>query len=119
MVGTWLEINPQSAERLGIGHADIVEVASQHGTLIAPALLSPGIAPDVVAMPIGQGHDNFGRYATARGANPLSILAGVVESETASFAWAATRVKITRVGKGKLVLFAGGLSERRFDGEGR
>jgi menaquinone reductase, molybdopterin-binding-like subunit len=119
MWGSWLEINPQSAERLGIRQGDLVEVASQHGKLAAPALLSPGIAPDVVAMPIGQGHENFGRYATSRGANPVSILAGVAEPETASFAWAATRVKVTRAGKGRLILFAGGMRERPIEHERR
>ena len=93
MWSSWVEINPKTAERLGIGQGDLVEIASQHGKLSAPAMLSPGIAPDVVAMPIGQGHENFGRYASGRGANPLSILAPLTEPETGSLAWAATRVK--------------------------
>ena len=79
----------------------------------AAAILSPGIAPDMVAMPVGQGHENFGRFASGRGANPLSILAPLAERETGSLAWAATRVKIARVGgpeQAKLVLFSGGLS---------
>ncbi len=112
MWGTWLEINPQTAKRLGIGQGDLLEVASQHGKLQAPALISPGIAPDVVAMPAGQGHTNFTRYASGRGANPFSILAPLKESVTGSLAWAATRVKVTKVGKGKLILFAGGLREQ-------
>jgi molybdopterin-containing oxidoreductase family iron-sulfur binding subunit len=64
-------------------------------------------------MPAGQGHENFGRYASGRGANPFSILAALTERETGSLAWAATRVKLTRVGgpeQAKLVLFAGGMS---------
>ena len=73
MWGTWIEINPRTAEKLAIKQGDLVEVASQHGTLRAPALLTPGIAPDVVAMPIGQGHENFTRYASGRGANPIAI----------------------------------------------
>lgn len=112
MWSTWVEINPKTAERLGIKQGDVVEVASQHGKLEAPALISPGIAPDVVAMPLGQGHEHFTRYASGRGANPNSILALRVVPETGSLAWAATRVKITRVRSGKLILFAGGLRER-------
>jgi anaerobic selenocysteine-containing dehydrogenase len=115
----WVEINPKTAERLGIRQGDLVEIASQHGKVQAPALVSPGIAPDVVAMPVGQGHENFGRYASRRGANPLQILAPMVESETGAFAWAATRVKIARVGPGKLVLFAGGMREKPFEGAPR
>jgi anaerobic selenocysteine-containing dehydrogenase len=110
MWGSWVEINPKTAERLNIQEGDLVEVASLHGKVQAPALIYPGIAPDIIAMPVGQGHENFTRYATARGANPLSILAPTLEPETGSLAWAATRVAITRVGKGNLTLFGGGLS---------
>ncbi|MBZ5513682.1 MAG: hypothetical protein LAN62_02335 [Acidobacteriia bacterium] len=111
MWGTWLEINPQTAARMGIAQGDLVEVSSADGKLQAPALLSPGISPEVVAMPVGQGHSQYTRYATSRGANPVKILHPLAEYETGSLAWAATRVKISRVGKGKLALFAGGMRE--------
>jgi len=111
MWGTWVEINPRTAEKLGIKQGDLVEVASQHGKLRAPALLAPGVAPDVIAAPVGQGHENFTRYATGRGANPISILAPAAVEGTGSLAWAATRVKVARVGKGKLILFGGSLTE--------
>lgn len=112
MWGTWVEINPRTAQRLGIEQDDLVEVRSQHGKLLAPALVSPGIAFDVVAMPMGQGHENFGRYASGRGANPMAILAPIQVAETGSLAWAATRVQISKVGKAKLASFSGGLFER-------
>jgi anaerobic selenocysteine-containing dehydrogenase len=89
----------------------VVEVASQHGKLQAPAMVTPGIAPDVIAMPIGQGHENFTRYASNRGANPISILAPMSVAGTGALAWAATRVKISRVGEGSLILFGGSLRE--------
>ena len=111
MWGTWIEINPQTAGKMAIQQGDLVEVTSQHGKLRAPALLTQGIAPDVVAMPVGQGHENFTRYATGRGANPISILAPMTDSETGSLAWAATRVKISGVGRGKLVQYGGSISE--------
>ena len=111
MWGTWVEINPRTAEKLTIQQGDLVEVVSPNGKLRAPALVTPGIAPDVIAMPVGQGHENFTRYATGRGANPISILAPVNVEGTPSLAWAATRVKISRVGRGKLILFGGSLSE--------
>jgi len=112
MWGTWVEINPRTAEKLGVQQGDTVEVASQHGKLQAPALVTPTIAPDVIAMPIGQGHENFTRYASGRGANPISILASMTDSHTGSLAWAATRVKLTRVGEGKIVMFGASLTEQ-------
>jgi anaerobic selenocysteine-containing dehydrogenase len=108
-----VEINEQTAARLGIRQGDIVEVASTQGTIRVPAFPSPGIAPDVLAMPAGQGHENFTRYASGRGANPIKILAAMTEPETGALAWAATRVKIRKVADtdGSLVLFAGSLRD--------
>ena len=119
MWGTWVEINPGTAERLQIRQGDLIEVNSPHGKLRAPALLFPGIAPDMVAMPFGQGHEQFTRYASGRGANPVNLLAPVVEPATGALAWAATRVGITRVGEGQLALFAGGLREHPHENERR
>jgi anaerobic selenocysteine-containing dehydrogenase len=108
---SWVEINPQTAARLAIKQGDLLELSSQHGKLRAPAWLSPGIAPDVLAMPVGQGHEEYGRYATGRGANPFQILAKQMETATGSLAWASTRVRVARVGVGDLILFSGGPTE--------
>ena len=109
MWSSWIEINPKTADRLQIVEGDLVEIASRHGSLRAPALVSPGIAPDVIAMPAGQGHETYTRFASGRGANPIAILAPLVEAETGALAWAATRVRISRAGDGRnqLILFAG------------
>ena len=72
---SWLEINPQTAERLGIHEGEFIEVTSEHGTITLPAYPYPGIREDTVAVPIGQGHDAFGRYAENRGANVFELLA--------------------------------------------
>jgi anaerobic selenocysteine-containing dehydrogenase len=121
MWSNWVEINPQAAEMLGVRDGDIVEIASTQGSVRAPAVLSPGLGPDVVAMPTGQGHERFTRYASGRGSNPLSILAPAVEPATGQLAWASTRVRITRVSEpdGRLVLFAGATRERPYHGVGR
>ncbi|HUE90289.1 MAG TPA: molybdopterin-dependent oxidoreductase [Vicinamibacterales bacterium] len=113
MWSSWVEINPATAGRLGIAQGDVIEIASRHGTLRAPALVSPGLAPDIVAVPAGQGHGTYTRYASGRGVNPIEILAPMAEAETGALAWAATRVRVTRVGNadGRLILFAGGLRE--------
>jgi len=122
MWSSWVEINTKTGEKLGIGQGDLVEIASQAGSLRVPAVLSPGIAPELLAMPVGQGHENFGRFASGKGVNPLSILASVVEPSTGSLAWAATRVKLARVGgpeQAALVLYAGGMSRFPHEEEAR
>jgi len=118
---SWVEVNPQAAARIGLADGDIVDVASAHGTVRAPVVLSPGIGPDAVAMPTGQGHERFTRYASGRGSNPLAILAPVSEPATGQLAWSATRVKVTKVAEadGSLVLFAGATRERPYHGLGR
>ncbi len=119
MWGTWVEIHPKTAGTLNIEQGDLVEVASRHGRLQAPAYISPAIAPNVVAMPVGQGHDNFTRYASGRGASPISILSPDAEPETGALAWAATRVKLARAGEGKLILFGGGVREAQSSNQRR
>ncbi len=113
MWSSWVEINTETARRLGIELGDIVTITSSQGTLQVAAVVSPGIAPDVVAMPVGQGHQLFTRYASGRGQNPVELLAPITEAVTGALAWAATRVSIAKAGPpdGRLVLFAGGMRE--------
>jgi len=113
MWSSWIEINPKTAERLGVRQGDLVDVTSSQGTLRAPAFVSPSIAPDVVAMPVGQGHEHFTRYASGRGVNAVSIVAPMKDSVTGTLAWAATRVKIARAANadGSLILFGAELRE--------
>jgi anaerobic selenocysteine-containing dehydrogenase len=121
MWSSWVEINPTTAERLKIAQGDLVEVASSQGTVRVPAVLFPGIAPDVIAIPVGQGHEGFTRYASGRGVNPIAILAPVTEPETGTLAWASTRVRIARAGAndGSLILFAGEMREHPHEHEVR
>jgi anaerobic selenocysteine-containing dehydrogenase len=123
MWGSWVEINPQTAAKMNIAQGDILEIASPVGALRSPAFINPGLAPDIVAMPVGQGHSTFTRYASGRGQNPVEIIAPVAEATTGALAWAATRVKVTRVGDpdGKLILFsaAGELREKPYELEKR
>jgi anaerobic selenocysteine-containing dehydrogenase len=113
MWSSWVEIHPATAANLGIGDGDVVDVASAHGTVQAAAVISPGIAPDLVAMPVGQGHQTFTRYASGRGANPVELIAPMTDAATGALAWAATRVRLSRVGPpdGRLILFAVGMRE--------
>lgn len=101
---SWIEINPSTASELGIKFGDLVEVASPQGSLRLPAVIYPGIRPDMAAIPLGQGHREMGRYAKGRGANPLALLAVTIEGAAPQPAWNATRVRITRISdKGDLV----------------
>lgn len=102
-----LEIDPQIATRVSVKNGDRVRVESESGSLETIAYVHPAALPGVVSMGIGQGHKNYGRYASGRGANPLSILAPVIENSTGSLAFGATRVRITRLDPpGDLIQFS-------------
>ncbi len=101
---SWIEINPKTAAELGIGFGDLVEVTSSQGAVRLPAVIYPGIRPDMVAIPLGQGHRDGGRYAKGRGVNPLVLVALMSNGKEPQPAWNATRVRVTRIsGKGELV----------------
>ena len=108
--GSWLEINPATAQELGLRDGDLVDVESPAGTISVPVLTFPAIMPNVVAMPVGQGHSEYGRYASGRGANPIEILAPQVEPETGSLAWNATRVRLNPTGRRASLVRTSGLS---------
>jgi anaerobic selenocysteine-containing dehydrogenase len=74
-----VEIDPKTAAKLNVVTGDWVRVESPVGKFDAPAYVHPAALPGVVSMAIGQGHTHYGRYASGRGANPLSIFASVRE----------------------------------------
>jgi len=108
--GSWVEINPVTAEQMGLSEGDLVEITSPHGQVQAPVYVYPAIRPDVIAMPIGQGHTEYGRYAKDRGVNPISILSPQIESNTGSLATSATRVSVVATGRSVTLVKTSGTS---------
>jgi anaerobic selenocysteine-containing dehydrogenase len=96
--GSWVEINPRTAASLGVSDGDLVEVTTEHGSVRAPAVLYPAIRPEVIAMPYGQGHTAFGRYANRRGPNIAALNPFGLPGQS-------TNVKVTKVGKASLIRF--------------
>ena len=95
---TWVEINSSVADEKGINEGDVVRITSAQGSVEALAFPNPGTPTDIVSVPVGQGHRAGGRYAKDRGANILSILDPISDTETGALAWAATRVKLDKTG---------------------
>lgn len=94
--GTWVEINPSTASSIGVKEGDWVTIESPKGKIIAPVYVYPAIRPDTVAVPIGQGHSLYGRYAKDRGSNPIEILPVKENPRTGEIALNSTKVKIYR-----------------------
>jgi len=98
MWNTWVEINPITAEELGVNDDDVVRIVSEVGTLEVTVYRYPAIRPDTIAMPFGQGHTAYGRYAANRGVNPADLL-GANFNEAGDLAFAGMKVKIEKTGK--------------------
>ena len=96
---TWIEVHPQTAARLGVADGDVVAVTSPHGKVEALVYVYPGVRPDVVAMPIGQGHTAYGRNARGRGANPLELLGADATDASGALAFCSTRVTLAKTGR--------------------
>jgi anaerobic selenocysteine-containing dehydrogenase len=96
---TWVELNPRVASRLGVREGDMVRLTSPAGQVEVPVYVSPAAPPDVLAVPLGQGHVADGRWAAGRGVNPLDLLALATDSSSGDLAFAATRVQITPTGR--------------------
>ena len=97
--GSWAELNPATAEDLGIREGDVLEVETPAGSVSVPALIFPALRPGVVAMPIGQGHTAYGRYARNRGANPMDLVSMQMDDRSGDLAWAATRARVRNTGE--------------------
>lgn len=94
--GTWAEINPETAKELNVSEGGYLEIESEAGKISLPAFVFPAIEPETIAIPVGQGHKEYGRYAKNRGVNPLSIINDSTIENSEHLAWCATKVKVSK-----------------------
>lgn len=93
---TWVEVNPTTAEELDLDRGDVVKIISPHGEIEAPVFIFPAIRPDTIAIPLGQGHEDYGRYAKERGVNPLHLVGTETSADARHLAWSNIRVRIEK-----------------------
>jgi anaerobic selenocysteine-containing dehydrogenase len=100
---SWVEINPQAAGALGIKDGDPVWVESPAGKVKARARVYPGIWPNAVHLPLGQGHLTLAQWDRSSnnlprqiGVNPYSIVASGTEKISGLAVSMPTRVKVYR-----------------------
>jgi molybdopterin-containing oxidoreductase family iron-sulfur binding subunit len=72
----WVEVHPDAAEARGIADGDVLTIATPHGEAKLAAHLYPGLAQGTIAVPMGLGHANYGRYGTGVGANTWALTRG-------------------------------------------
>ncbi|MGK7313107.1 MAG: molybdopterin dinucleotide binding domain-containing protein [Candidatus Longimicrobiales bacterium M2_2A_002] len=96
--GTVLEMHPATAEEYGLDNGHIVELSTAQGTVELPVWRHPGVRPDTVAVQLGQGHEQMGRYARGRGINPVALLAARYD-EAGGLAWTQSRADVNPTGR--------------------
>jgi anaerobic selenocysteine-containing dehydrogenase/Fe-S-cluster-containing dehydrogenase component len=87
----WVEVHPETAAKWQLADGDILLLTSPHGAVRAPAWITPGIRPDVLAVPSGQGHKAYGRYAKDRSFNAFELLS----DQPTDFGGRAFAVRVT------------------------
>jgi molybdopterin-containing oxidoreductase family iron-sulfur binding subunit len=94
---SWLEIHPDDARRRGISNGDRLKIRGPRAEISSRAVVTRGVAPTVVAIPVGFGHEALGSVAVAgTGGNPLALPFAVFDDETGAPAWGPTPVFIVK-----------------------
>jgi len=93
--GTWVELNPETATKMGLAKKDEVTVKTDKGSITCAWFGSPSIRKDTVAIVMGNGHKDGGRYA-GFGSNPLAIVGDT--SDAAGVLKLTTKAKVSKAG---------------------
>jgi len=94
---SWAEIHPDTAAEKGIAVGDTITARNFYGEINVPAYITEHIQPGIIAVPVGQGHRNYGRYAkSVGGGNVLELLPAVHHTEADSLPLFSTYSRVMR-----------------------
>jgi len=105
--GSWAEIHPETAAKFGIKKGDMIKVSSAHGDITVQAVVIHSVHKDVIAIPMGQGHSEYGRFASNVGVNPMQLVSPDSETKTGELAMYSTRVNVAKTGKNEVLVRLG------------
>ena len=72
---TWAELHPDTAKANNLEQGDLVTVRNIYGELNIPVYVTEFVSPGMIAIPVGQGHTGYGRFAEqVQGGNVFSLL---------------------------------------------
>jgi len=91
---SWAEINPHTADELGIADNDLIWIESPYGKVRTKAKIYSGAMPDVVSIPYGLGHRALGQWAKNRGINPVELIGTNFDELTGLAVKFSVRVKV-------------------------
>jgi molybdopterin-containing oxidoreductase family iron-sulfur binding subunit len=78
---------------------DLVHLESPWGKMDAPAYVTEGVRRGVAVMSIGQGHQEYGRYAERMGLNPFSLLFSEATKDSGSPLLSAKLTSLTKTSR--------------------
>ena len=91
---TLVEINSETAKTLKLKKGQMVWVESPFQKIKAKVKFSEGVHPQVVAIPLGQGHYSYGKWQKGIGVNPHEIIGIDYDTISGQAAFFNTRVKV-------------------------
>jgi hypothetical protein len=94
---TWAEMHPERARKLSLKDGDLIRVVSGKGSVALPVKIVPTVSPEILGIPLGQGHKESGRYAKNIGANPLAWIDHRVDPLSGRSSWQSTRVRVEKI----------------------
>ncbi len=77
--GTWVEMNTAVADKIGVRRDDTVTVKTAAGSIECGVFINPSIREDTLAVVLGNGKSNGGRYSRF-GSNAMGLLGLSVDS---------------------------------------
>lgn len=96
---TFVALNPETCKKLGIRKFDVVKVQGPGGSFEASVYPLPGLHPDAVVVPRGNGHaEGTGTVEGGNGVNPLVALSRSADSATGTPVTTGQAVKLTLTG---------------------
>jgi len=75
-------VHPKTMIAKGWDEGQRVSIETAHGSIRILIYPYDGLHPNAIVVPMGQGHSEYGRYAKARGVNPVQILGAQTDSVT-------------------------------------
>jgi molybdopterin-containing oxidoreductase family iron-sulfur binding subunit len=99
---SWVEVNPHTADELGLDDGHTVEVTTPFtadgAPVVLPVFRHPGTRPDTIAIQLGQGHTALGAYARGRGANGCRLIGPAAEAASGGLVYQQVRAKLRPTG---------------------
>lgn len=92
---TWGEIHPETAKKLSLKTGDVAKVQNYFGELNIPVIVTEQVRVGTIAVPIGQGHHEYGRFAKSIGGGNIYTLLAPTENGSDGLSFISSKVSVS------------------------